>query len=142
MSEAYLSPLVAWPVNTARTSPPSRMQDTSVGDIDHGRRMKGGSPVTRQRQAELEINEYLRRHLVASVLEAFVREADAEWGRVQDERPYFQVPGRPPHIVGPRVSAVESPEVTIEPMRVSREGGPLHRASQESATHGHRRAAR
>ena len=28
--------------------------------------MKGGSPVTRKRQAELEIDEYLRRHLVDS----------------------------------------------------------------------------
>jgi hypothetical protein len=99
--------------------------------------MKGGSPVTRKRQAELEIDEYLRRHLVDSggvlrsvllrqlgesllngdydqplaalaeyirriltseaLLEEFVREADAEWGRVQNERPYFQRPSRPPH---------------------------------------------
>jgi len=98
---------------------------------------KGGTPVTRKRQAELELDEYLRRHLVdsggvlrtvlsrhlgesllnrdynqpiaslveyirkmlasAPLLEDFVREADAEWGRVHDERPYFQVPDRPPH---------------------------------------------
>jgi hypothetical protein len=99
--------------------------------------MKGGTPVTRKRQAELEIEEYLRRHLVdpggvlrsvllrhlgesllnrdydqplatlaeytrriltsEPLLEEFVREADAEWGRVHDERPYFQQPSRPPH---------------------------------------------
>ena len=99
--------------------------------------MKGGSPVTRKRQAELEIDEYLRRHLVDSgdelrsvllrhlgesllhgdydqplavlaeyirrvltsdhLLEEFVREIDTEWGRVHDERPYFQMPSRPPH---------------------------------------------
>jgi len=98
---------------------------------------KGGTPVTRKRQAELELDEYLRRHLVDSggvlrtvlsrhlgesllnddynqpiaslveyvrrilasalLLEEFVREADAEWGRVHEERPYFQVPDRPPH---------------------------------------------
>lgn len=107
----------------------------AIGQIAGGDFMKGGSPVTRKRQAELEIDEYLRRHLVDSggvlrsvlsrhlgesllsrdydqplavlgeyigriltsedLLEEFVREADAEWGRVQNERPYFQVPGGP-----------------------------------------------
>ena len=109
----------------------------AIGQIAGGDVMKGGSPVTRKRQAELEIDEYLRRHLVDSggvlrsvlfrhlgesllnvdydqpltalaeyirsiltsehLLEEFVREADAEWGRVQNERPYFQMPGRPHH---------------------------------------------
>jgi hypothetical protein len=109
----------------------------AIGRMAGGDFMKGGSPVTRRRQAELEISEYLRRHLVDSggvlrsvlvrhlgesllnvdydqplaalaeyiqrilasehLLEEFVREADAEWGRVHDERPYFQVPNRPPH---------------------------------------------
>lgn len=109
----------------------------AIGRMAGGDFMKGGSPVTRQRQAELEIDEYLRRHLVDSggvlrsvlfrrlgegllnsdfdqplavlaesirriltsepLLEAFVREADAEWGRVHSERPHFQMPGRPPH---------------------------------------------
>jgi len=109
----------------------------AIGQIAGGDFMKGGSPVTRKRQAELEIDEYLRRHLADSggvlrsvlfrhlgesllnsdydkplaalteyierilasehLLEEFIREADAEWGRVHDERPYFQTPGRPPH---------------------------------------------
>ena len=109
----------------------------AIGRMAGGGFMKGGSPVTRRRQAELEIDEYLRRHLVDSgsvlrcvvlrhlgesllksdydqplaalteyirriltsehLLEEFVREADAEWGRVHDERPYFQTPSRPPH---------------------------------------------
>ena len=31
------------------------------------------------------------------LLEELVRQADVEWGRVFDERPYFQQPGAPPH---------------------------------------------
>ena len=109
----------------------------AIGQLGGGDVMKGASPVTRKRQAELEIDEYLRSHLVDSagalrsvlvrhlgesllnrdydqplaalaeyirrmltsqhLLEEFVRGADAEWGRVHDERPYFQMPGRPPH---------------------------------------------
>jgi hypothetical protein len=109
----------------------------AIGRIAGGDFMKGGSPVSRKRQAELEIAEYLRhrladsggvlrsvllRHLGESLLNAdydqplaalaqyisrvlaseqlleeVVREADAEWGRVYDERPYFQEPSRPPH---------------------------------------------
>jgi hypothetical protein len=109
----------------------------AIGRLAGGDFMKGGTPVTRKRQAELEVDEYLRRHLVDSGgvlrsvlcrhlgesllnsdydqplatlaeylrrlvtseprLEEFVREADAEWGRVHDERPYFQMPSRPPH---------------------------------------------
>jgi hypothetical protein len=109
----------------------------AIGRLAGGDFMKGGSPVTRQRQAELEIDVYLGRHLVDSggvlrsvlfrhlgesllsgdydqplaalaeyirriltsehLLEAFVREADAEWGRVHNERPHFQMPSRPPH---------------------------------------------
>ena len=109
----------------------------AIGRLAGGDFMKGGSPVSRKRQAELEIDEYLRRQLMdpggvlrsvlirrlgESLLEGdyarplaalsdhirkiltsepllgeFVREADAEWGRVHDERPHFQIPGRPPH---------------------------------------------
>ena len=109
----------------------------AIGQMAGGDFMKGGSPVTRKRQAELEIDEYLFRHLDDSggvlrsvflrhlgesllngdydhplailaeyigkiltsghLLEGFVREADAEWGRLHDERPYFQMPSRPPH---------------------------------------------
>jgi len=98
---------------------------------------KGGTPITRKRQAEHELDECLRRHLVdsggvlrtvlsrhlgegllngdyqqplavlaayvqrmlasAPLLQEFVREADAEWGRVHSERPYFQSPDGPPH---------------------------------------------
>ena len=38
----------------------------AIGRIAGGGFMKGESPVTRRRQAELEIDEYLRRHLVDS----------------------------------------------------------------------------
>lgn len=109
----------------------------AIGQLAGGEFTRGGTPITRKRQAELELDEYLRRHLVDSggvlksvlsrhlgetllkrdygqplaalgeyvhrvlasppFLEEFVREADAEWGRVHEERPYFQVPGRPPH---------------------------------------------
>jgi hypothetical protein len=109
----------------------------AIGRIAGGGFMRGGSPVNRELQAELEIEEYLRRHLADSggamrsvllrhlgdsllksdynqplvalaeyiprvlesehLLEEIVREADAEWGRVHDERPYFQGPSRPPH---------------------------------------------
>ena len=109
----------------------------AIGRLAGGDFMKGGSPVTRKRQAELEVDEYLRGHMVdpggvlrrvllrhlgesllnddydqplaalaecihrilksEHLLEEFVREADAEWGRVQNERPYFQMPSRPPH---------------------------------------------
>jgi hypothetical protein len=102
----------------------------AIGRIAGGDFMKGGSPISRKRQAELEVEEYLRRHLVDSegvlrrillrhlgkslfdnkydhpigalseyiprllaseqLLAEFVREADAEWGRENDERPYFQ----------------------------------------------------
>jgi len=109
----------------------------AIGQIAGGDIMKGASPVTRKRQAELEIDEYLRLYLVDSgsalrsvlvrhlgeslldrdydqplavlaeyirrilksepLLTEFVRDTDVEWGRVQDERPYFQMPGQPPH---------------------------------------------
>jgi hypothetical protein len=109
----------------------------AIGQLAGGEFTKGGTPITRKRQAELELDEYLRRHLVdsggvlknvlsrhlgesllnrgyhqplvalaeyvqrmlasAQLLEEFVREADAEWGRVHGERPYFQIPGRTPH---------------------------------------------
>jgi hypothetical protein len=38
----------------------------AIGQMGGGDVMKGGSPVTRKRQAELGIDEYLRRHLVDS----------------------------------------------------------------------------
>jgi hypothetical protein len=109
----------------------------AIGQASGGDFMKGGSPVTRKRQAELEVEEYLRCHLVdpggvlrivmlrrlgeslinadydrplaalaeyipgvltsEHLLAELVREADAEWGRVLGERPYFQAPDRPPH---------------------------------------------
>ena len=109
----------------------------AIGRLAGGGFMKGGSPVSPQRQAELEIHEYLRCRLVDSggvltsvllrrlaesllrsgydqplatlaefikrvltseiLLNELVREADAEWGRLHDERPYFQRPDRPPH---------------------------------------------
>jgi hypothetical protein len=109
----------------------------AIGQVSGGDFMKGGSPVSRKRQAELAVDEYLRRHLVdpggvlrivmlrrlgeslinadydrplaalaeyipgvlasEHLLAELVRDADAEWGRVQEERPYFQGPGRAPH---------------------------------------------
>ena len=109
----------------------------AIGQLAGGDFMKGASPVTRKRETELAIEEYLRRHLVDSggvlksvllrqlgrsllnsdydqpfavlaeylrkilesehLLQEFVRDADTEWGRVHDERPYFQKPSRPPH---------------------------------------------
>src|SRR5262245_64042866 len=36
----------------------------AIGQIAGGDFMKGGSPVSRKRQAELEVEEYLRRQLV------------------------------------------------------------------------------
>src|SRR5262245_51775069 len=38
----------------------------AIAQIAGGGFMKGGSPVTRKRQAELEVEEYLRRHLTDS----------------------------------------------------------------------------
>jgi hypothetical protein len=38
----------------------------AIGQLAGGDFMKGGSPVSRKRQAELEIEDYLRRHLVDS----------------------------------------------------------------------------
>ena len=109
----------------------------AIGQLAGGDFMKGGTPVSRKRQAELAIEDYLRRHLVDAggvlrrvllrhlgeglikrdyteplavmseyiptvlasehLLEEFVRQADVEWGRVQDERPHFQTPGNAPH---------------------------------------------
>lgn len=38
----------------------------AIGQMSGGDFMKGGSPVSRTRQAELEVDEYLRRHLADS----------------------------------------------------------------------------
>ncbi len=111
----------------------------AIGRLGGGGLMKGASPVTRKRQTELEIEQYLERHLVDSeraleivllrrvtqsellfkmgydqpitglalfcervlnseeLLQDFVREVDAEWGRINLERPHFQKDDRPPH---------------------------------------------
>ncbi len=99
--------------------------------------MKGVSPITRKQQSEVEIEEYLKRHLgdatdiltgilVRSIkgsdilvknydkplcalgdgirrvlgsdylLKELVRQADVEWGRANDQRPYFEQEGCPP----------------------------------------------
>ena len=108
----------------------------ALGQMAGGEFMKGGSPLSRKQQVELEIEEYLRRHLADSggvlrcvllrrlgesllnanydhpigavseyiprlltseqLLAEFVREADTEWGRMNDERPYFQEPSQSP----------------------------------------------
>jgi len=127
----------------------------AIGRLAGGGFMKGGSPVTRQRQAELELHAFLERQLIDSegalrsvllrrlgecllhgdydrplaalaeylarllasetLLEDFVRETDAEWGRLLDERPHFQQPGRPPHPDDPYT--VESVRVTLLQLR-------------------------
>jgi hypothetical protein len=44
------------------------------------------------------LESYVRRVLDSEyLLKELVREADAEWGRVFGERPFFEQPGRPPH---------------------------------------------
>ena len=127
----------------------------AIGQVSGGDLMKGGSAVTRKRQAELEVEEYLRRHLVdpggvlrivmlrragehllnadygqplaalaeyiAGVLASehllaeLVREADAEWGRVLGERPYFQAPDCPPHPDDPYT--IESVRLALSHLR-------------------------
>ena len=109
----------------------------AIGRLGGGDLMKGASPVTPQRQAELVIEDYLEKHLrdaegalevvllrcVAtsqtllevgydqplvglgrycrellkseSRLQDFVRSVDSQWGRLYQERPYFEMPGRP-----------------------------------------------
>jgi hypothetical protein len=110
----------------------------AIGRMAGGGLMKGESPVAPKRQAELAIEDYLRRHLTDAggalgsallrrivrspllpagydqpldilseyvrqvlgseyLLQEVVREADAEWGRIFGDRPYFQQEGRPPH---------------------------------------------
>jgi hypothetical protein len=109
----------------------------AIGRMAGGGAMKGVSPVTGKRQAELEIGEYLNRHLIDAagalgvvllrrvresaillakydqpltalacciqhlldsdaLLKDFVCEVDVEWGRIYDERPYFEREGFPP----------------------------------------------
>jgi len=110
----------------------------AIGRIGGSGVLKGASPVTRKRQAELEIERYLEGHLVdgqgalevvllrrvresemlfkmgydqpltvlalfcerilgsEGFLQDFVRDVDAEWGRIYLERPHFQKEGRPP----------------------------------------------
>lgn len=109
----------------------------AIGRMGGSGVLKGASPVTRKRQAELEIERCLERHLVDSqgaleavllrrvreselllkagydqplevlahfcarilgsegLLQDFVRDVDAEWGRIYLQRPHFQKDGRP-----------------------------------------------
>jgi hypothetical protein len=110
----------------------------AIGRLAGPGMMKGVSPVARMQQAEVELENYLDRHLVDGagalqavllrlvrqselfvnnyeqplvvlasyvqrvldndfLLQEVVREADAEWGRVYEERPYFEIAGRAPH---------------------------------------------
>lgn len=110
----------------------------AIGRAGGADMLKGASPVTHKRQAELEITQYLEshqvdvgvtfenvlaRHVVESapmlergykqplialklmikrllrsdeLLREFVREIDAEWGRVNRERPFFEQANEPP----------------------------------------------
>jgi len=111
----------------------------AIGRLGGNELLKGASPVTAKRQAELQIEHHLERnltdadgaleavllrhvkesevllgtryeeplaamaHFVEQLLSSeellgqFVREVDAQWGRMYDERPYFQKDGQPPH---------------------------------------------
>ena len=114
--------------------------------------MKGESPVTRKEQAEAEIDNYLRQHLIDTsgtlplvlyrrvknseilfenfdqplvvlaryiqqvldseyLLTEVVREADAQWGRVLGERPFFEKEGSPVHPDDPYT--IESVRITL-----------------------------
>ena len=110
----------------------------AIGRLGGGDLLKGASPVTKKRQAEIVVELFLERYLVdgegallrvlqrrvkeseillaagyeqplsalnevtdnilgsESRLQSFVRQVDAEWGRMYRERPYFQRPGQPP----------------------------------------------
>ncbi len=110
----------------------------AIGRLGGSGVLKGASPVTRKRQAALEIERYLESHLVDAdgalevvllrrvresemlfkmgydqplnvlarfcerilrsegLLQDFVRDVDAEWGRIYLERPHFQKNGLPP----------------------------------------------
>jgi hypothetical protein len=49
-------------------------------------------------QPLVAIADYCRRILASDErIETLVQEADVEWGRAMDERPYFQRDGSPPH---------------------------------------------
>ena len=115
----------------------------AIGRLAGPNLLKGASPVTRKRRAELEIERYLERHLKdgegalevvllrrvrdseillqmgygqplaalarfverilssEELLRRFVNEVDAQWGRIYQERPYFQKEGQPPHAQDP-----------------------------------------
>ena len=67
-------------------------------------------------QPLVALAEYIPRVLTSEhLLEELVREADAEWGRVQDERPYFQGPGRAPHPDDPYT--IDSVRLTLFQLR-------------------------
>ncbi len=116
--------------------------------------MKGASPVSRKRQAQLTMKQALREHLsdiegalrtvllrrlteseallhagyenpmaaladyVARLLQSdaalrrLVHEADIEWGRANDTRPFFEKEGEPPHPDDPYTSASVQAQLT------------------------------
>ena len=111
----------------------------AIGRIGGSGLLKGTSPVTGKRQAELEIEQFLKSHLVDAegaleavllrrvresetlfkmgyeqpltalalfcerilgsegLLQDFVTDVDAQWGRIYLERPHFQRDGHPPN---------------------------------------------
>jgi hypothetical protein len=53
------------------------------------------------------LRQYCRAILAADVrLREIVREADVEWGRAMDERPYFELENSPPHPADPYSVAI------------------------------------
>jgi len=63
------------------------------------RRLKGSEPLIAQLDRPLEVLSEYCAHVIASDhrLRELVREADAEWGRRMEERPYFDHDGRAPN---------------------------------------------
>ena len=63
------------------------------------RHLKGSEPLLNNPdQPLLALADYCRRLLASDhLLKELVREADVEWGRVMDERPYFEREGCPRH---------------------------------------------
>ncbi|OAI56791.1 hypothetical protein AYO49_03620 [Verrucomicrobiaceae bacterium SCGC AG-212-N21] len=68
------------------------------------------------------LESYLRRVLDSDdLLRELVRETDAEWGRMLDERPFFEQPGRSPHPDDPYT--LESVRVSLQKLLETKHAG-------------------
>jgi hypothetical protein len=63
------------------------------------RQLKGSKPLLENLDKPLVALESCCSHIIQAenLLKELVREADAEWGRAMDERPYFEREGTQPH---------------------------------------------